>query len=112
MRKLSIVALCTLIVLGICVSRIKYEVVFLRKTLYKINNEIVKVSDDLRVFNAEWSYLNDPKRLSELAVKYLPQMKPADYKQILRYNDFVNREYENKADVKRKALDSLLDSLI
>ncbi len=112
MRQLSVIALCVLIVLGICVSRIKYEVVFLRKNLNKINNEIIRVTDDLRVFGAEWSYLNDPKRLAELASKYLPQLQPIVHKQILRYDDFVQHKYANRTDAKRQAFDKLLDSLM
>lgn len=112
MRKLSTISLCTLFILGICVSKIKYEVVFLRKNLARINNEITHVADDLRVYRAEWSYLNNPKRLAKLATKYLPEMRPVDYKQILRYNDFINSEYENQVNAKRQAFDNLLDSLM
>lgn len=112
MRKLSVIALCILVVLGVYVSKIKYEVVFLRKNLNKINCEIVKVTDNLRIFGAEWSYLNNPKRLSELASKYLPQLQPMEYKQILRYDDFVKRDYANRTDAKRQAFDNLLDSLM
>lgn len=112
MRKLSIISLCILFILGICVSKIKYEVVFLRKNLAKINNEIIHVADDLRVFRAEWSYLNNPRRLTKLATKYLSEMRPVDYKQILRYNDFINSEYENQVNAKRQAFDNLLDSLM
>ena len=112
MRKLSVIALCSVLVLGVCVSSVKYQTVFMRKKLNKINNEIIKITDDLRVYSAEWSYLNDPKRLEELASKYLPEMHPMEYKQILRYNDFINTEYETQTDVKRQAFDNLLNSLI
>ncbi len=112
MRKLSIISLCVIVVFGVCVSGIKYQVVFLRKSLNKINNEIIKITDDLRLYNAEWSYLNNPKRLEELASKYLPEMRPIEYKQILRYNEFIKTEYENKTDAKRQAFDNLLNSLI
>ena len=112
MRKLSVLFICFLVFLGVGVSKFKYEVVFMRRTLSKINNEIVRIADDLRVYEAEWSYLNDPKRLAILASKYLPDMKPIEHKQILRYNDFINMEYENKADAKRQAFDNLLNSLM
>ena len=39
-------------------------------------------------------------------------MRPVDYKQILRYNDFINSEYENQVNAKRQAFDNLLDSLM
>ena len=74
MRKLSVIALCSIFILGVCVSSVKYQTVFMRKKLNKINNEIIKITDDLRVYSAEWSYLNDPKRLEELASKYLPEI--------------------------------------
>ena len=98
-----------LILLGICVSRIKYEVVFLRKHLKYLNEEITRISDDIKVYGAEWSYLNDPKRLKQLAEKYLPQLKPMSNKQILSYNEFVRNDYDDKTE--RSTFESFLNSI-
>ncbi len=39
-----------------------------------IQKQIAREYQNLRVLNAEWSYLNSPSRLESLAEKYLPQM--------------------------------------
>ncbi len=64
MQRNLILTLVFFVILGIVLSKGKYEVVSLRKQLKTIQNEISQTIDDLKVYNAEWSYLNDPKRLT------------------------------------------------
>ena len=112
MNRNLVLSLIGLAFLGICVSMIKYEVIFLRRTLIKIQSDINQITDDLGVYGAEWSYLNSPKRLTQLASKYLSEMRPTKYNQILSYSEFINTEYEDRIMERRKALDSFLDSLM
>ncbi|WP_341808086.1 hypothetical protein [Wolbachia endosymbiont (group E) of Neria commutata] len=49
----------------------KLHVQSLNRELIKIKNEINLVQSDIKVLQAEWSYLNNPKRLASLVEKYL-----------------------------------------
>ena len=109
MNKNFVLSAIGLILLGIGVSRIKYEVVFLRKHLKHLESEIGRISDDIKVYGAEWSYLNNPKRLKKLAEKYLPKLKPMSNKQVLSYKEFARNDYECQTN--RNALESFLDSI-
>jgi cell division protein FtsL len=51
--------------------KIKLYVQELDMELRKIQNEIHIAQNDLNVLQAEWSYLNNPRRLADLAEKYL-----------------------------------------
>jgi hypothetical protein len=100
MNRAIVISLSILILIGIGVSRIKYEVVFLRKNLQEINKELDKCLDDIKVYTAEWSYLNTPQRLKALSTKYLKNMKPLENNQIINYERFTKgnfRENFNKA---------------
>lgn len=112
MHRNLVLTLIFFVILGVLLSKNKYEVVSLRKQLKTIQNEISQTIDDLKVYNAEWSYLNEPKRLKELANKYLPNMTVTDPKQIETYKNFINNEYEDQNEVKHKALELFLDSVM
>jgi cell division protein FtsL len=78
-----------LVIIGVGVSLLKYEVVFMRKNLKMIQQENGKMKEDIRVLAAEWSCLNSPRRLEKLAQKHLPNMKPVVNKQIIKYNKII-----------------------
>ncbi len=96
MRNPVVVPFVLLILLGIAVSRVKYEVSVLRKTLQSINMEIEKGNDQLRVLRAEWCHLTNPERLKILAAKYLPDMGPANPKNIITYDQLLHDSYPVK----------------
>ncbi len=68
MRILSII-IFFISVIGL--FKIKLYVQELDRELKKIQNQIHVAQNDLNVLQAEWSYLNNPKRLASLAEKYL-----------------------------------------
>ncbi|MDR1233782.1 MAG: hypothetical protein LBJ92_01365 [Holosporales bacterium] len=113
MNKSLWVSLFVLLVFGVAVSRVKYEVVFLRKKSQALQNDIEKCLDDLVVYEAEWSYLNDPKRLKTLCQKHLKGMRPMENGQIISHEDLVNSQFEEMEDDdplnKRKAFKSFID---
>lgn len=109
LNKAILVSLVVLIFVGICVSRVKYEVVFLRNRLKDINMKIEKYSDDLRVYGAEWSYLNQPKRLKKLCEKYLKNLRPTENKQILSYESILESDFEQNQN---NAFGSFLDQAL
>ena len=94
MNKGFVISTIFLIIVGFCVARVKYEVVFLRGKLKEIDNQIDKFHDDIRVYNAEWSYLNDPRRLKRLAEKYLPKLRPTETKQVISMDNFISENYQ------------------
>lgn len=50
---------------------IKYRVVELEKDLKKINRELFRAKEEFHLLKAEWSYLNNPKRIEYLSKRYL-----------------------------------------
>lgn len=90
MNKSVLLSLFALLFIGLIVSRVKYEVIFLKKQLKDVNSKIEQYSDDLKVYNAEWGYLNRPKRLKQLCEKYLPNLKPTINSQVLNYQVILN----------------------
>jgi hypothetical protein len=74
-----------------------------------MNEEIEKLEDDIKIYTAEWSYLNDPKRLKMLAAKYLKNMKPMEKGQIISLKEFTSSEVEtNLKDAFKMFLDGTL----
>ena len=112
MNKSVVISLLFLILIGVGVSIVKYEVVFLRKKLNTIEKEIETCNDDLKVLGAEWSYLNDPKRLKTLCEKYLKTMKPIENNQIMSYDKVIGQDYEEhlKGDTLGDFIDNVLGS--
>ncbi len=59
------------LVLSVGVFRITYQVDEMEKELRALNKEILDEQETIHILKAEWSHLNDPARLEELAKKYL-----------------------------------------
>ena len=96
LNKGVVLSLVFWLLIGFCVSRVKYEVVFFRNKLKEIEQQIEKYQDDIRVYGAEWSYLNDPKRLKRLATKHLPNLRPTETKQIMSLDAFMASDFEKE----------------
>ena len=81
-RALTVFGIATLIL--VCFGL--YNGVYLAKAhereLARLNAEIVKEGDAIRVLKAEWSYLNQPERLQALARKHLA-LAPTNPNQIV-----------------------------
>jgi cell division protein FtsL len=111
MDKTVVFSIIVAILVGIGVSRIKYEVVFLRKTLKNLDEEIEKSNDNIKVLTAEWGCLNNPTRLKKLANKYLPEMRPIGHSQIVRYKD-IRENNLRVINNNRSSIGSLLDNAL
>jgi hypothetical protein len=59
------------IVVGYAMFQVKYEVIQQEDQLARINRQIADSREATRVLNAEWSFLTQPTRLSELSKRYL-----------------------------------------
>jgi cell division protein FtsL len=56
---------------GYAMFEVKYEVVQLEDELARTNRQIASGQEQIRVLNAEWSFLNQPARLDQLAKRFL-----------------------------------------
>ncbi len=56
---------------GYAMFQVKYEVLQLEDELGHLNHQITADQEQIRVLDAEWSFLNQPARLAQLAKRYL-----------------------------------------
>jgi cell division protein FtsL len=72
MIRLSTIAWMLLVaVSGYAMFQVKYEVMQLEDELTRVNHQIAQSREAIHVLNAEWSYLNQPARLDQLAKRFL-----------------------------------------
>jgi cell division protein FtsL len=69
------------IIVGVGLFHVKYEVQALEEELARLNAAILKEQQQIHVLRAEWSYLNTPSRLEELAARHL-DLGPVETAQI------------------------------
>ena len=74
-RLATVVWLALVACAGFGMFEVKYAVMDLEETLAKTNRAIDADEDAIHVLKAEWSYLTQPSRLTELSRKYL-DLKP------------------------------------
>jgi cell division protein FtsL len=68
-------------VLAIGVYLVKYSVQDVQRNVGTLKSQLASEKESLHLLNAEWSYLNRPDRLRELADRHLDLM-PIDSRQI------------------------------
>tara|TARA_B100000029_G_scaffold28889_1_gene27897 strand:+ start:527 stop:883 length:357 start_codon:yes stop_codon:yes gene_type:complete len=72
MRRFVTTAGVTLVaILAFGLYKLKYEVQDLEARYAQVNRTIVAEQEAIRVLNAEWSFLNNPKRLGNLSKHHL-----------------------------------------
>ena len=69
------------IMVGFGLFHVKYQVQDLEEELARLNAAILKEQRQIHVLRAEWSYLNTPARLEELAARHL-DLGPVETAQI------------------------------
>ena len=67
----TLVWLCLVIAVGYFMFQVKYEVMQQEQTLASLNKQIAADREQIRVLDAEWSYLTRPSRLEDLAGRFL-----------------------------------------
>jgi cell division protein FtsL len=73
--------------LSVVLFSVKYQVQDLEQEIIDLNGSIIKERQSIHVLEAEWSHLNDPKRLTMLAERHLG-MKPVKPAQMTNFQDF------------------------
>lgn len=82
----TIVWFCIVVAVGYAMFQVKYEVMQQEQTLAGINRQIAGDRDQIRVLEAEWSYLTRPNRLEQLASRFL-QLQSMNAAQIANIAD-------------------------
>jgi hypothetical protein len=57
--------------MGYGLYQLKHEVIALENELFRLNRQIVQEQEHIHVLKAEWSFINQPARLQELAARHL-----------------------------------------
>jgi len=71
LRPGTIVWFCVVVAVGYAMFQVKYEVMQQEQTLAGINKQITDDREQIRVLNAEWSYLARPSRIEDLSARFL-----------------------------------------
>lgn len=90
MHKATIFWLCLATLCGTILFHTSQEVTDGRSSLRKMEREVLREEESLRVLQAEWSYLNQPERLEKLANEYL-ELQPLNGRQFARISDINER---------------------
>ncbi|MES1991314.1 MAG: hypothetical protein V4441_10230 [Pseudomonadota bacterium] len=85
-RVLNIVLVLAVIGLSIGLYDIKYRAEIAETKATKIERDIASEQESIRVLRAEWSYLNQPQRMQELAKRYM-KLEPLQPAQIGTFAD-------------------------
>lgn len=93
-RVLNIVLVVAVIALSIGLYDIKYRAEAAEKRANQITRDIASEREGIRVLRAEWSYLNQPERIQELARRYTT-LEPLKAAQI---GSFADVPMPHKAD--------------
>jgi hypothetical protein len=67
----TIIWFCIVVAVGYAMFQVKYEVMKQEQTLASINKHITDDREQIRVLDAEWTYLTRPARLQQLADRFL-----------------------------------------
>ena len=71
---------------GAFLFQTSYRVQNLKEEKLTLERQIVAEQDGIQVLRAEWSFLNDPARLEQLASTYLQALKPITATQIAGFD--------------------------
>jgi hypothetical protein len=75
---------------GMGLFQISYRVQTLEQALTRTNRQIISERETIHVLTAEWSYLNEPRRLAELTRRHL-ELAPFSATQMTRIEDLPLR---------------------
>ena len=98
MRPATIVSLLLAGVLSLALFALKYQVQDLEDELVELNRTIFADEEAIHVLKAEWSHLNDPRRLRSLARRHLG-MKPVTPNQLATIADLPPRPSDTEGTV-------------
>jgi len=86
----ALVWLMAVAIAALGLYHVKYEVQRLEEDLGLEHQSILKHQEAIHILKAEWSYLNQPARISDLAKRHLG-LAPLTAKQIVRFDELPMR---------------------
>jgi cell division protein FtsL len=95
---------------GLGLFHLKYQVMNLEKDHARIQKNIRETKDTIHVLKAEWTHLNDPKRLQRLCEQYL-KIAPIRGSQLVSLTQVTGGEPGGDPGYDRSALDQLVAEL-
>ena len=105
-RMAALVWLIAIVVAALGLFHVKYEVQRLEEELGLEHQSILERQEAIHILKAEWSFLNQPARLSDLAKRHLG-LAPLVATQVVRLDDLPQRA-EQKAEAPPATLDAIL----
>jgi cell division protein FtsL len=85
-RFINLLLVVAVIALSVGLYDIKYRAETADRAAERLEAQIAAEQDAIRVLRAEWSYLNQPERLQELAARYT-ELQPLTASQIGEFED-------------------------
>ncbi len=104
-RFVVLIWLIAIVVGALGLFHVKYQVQRLEAQLDLAQRSILHRQEAIHILKAEWSYLNQPGRLSDLAERHLG-LVPLDSSRLVRLDDLPRRaaRLENSADLDLDAI--------
>ncbi len=94
-RLVILIWLVAIVVAALGLFHVKYQVQRLEEELGLAQRSILHRQESIHILKAEWSYLNRPARLSDLAKRHL-DLAPLDSKRLVRLDDLPRRAERNE----------------
>lgn len=98
LRFVNICLLLGLVALAYVIYEVKYEARRLDHDIAVLHKKIDDERDSIAVLRAEWSLLNQPKRIERLANKFL-NLKASNPRQLLTLDTVSQDEFDRKLTV-------------
>lgn len=89
-RRSTILGIAFVCAVGAGLYQLKHEVMMLEKELGRVNRAILDDQESIHVLRAEWTYLNEPRRLEALSQRYL-KIAPLSAAQVVTIEDLPNK---------------------
>ncbi len=87
----NLLGIATVIVLGMIMFVLKYQVIEKEKELARIHRQILADKREIHMLNADWALLNDPERLLAL-VEQQTDFKIIKARQVISLSDVPYRK--------------------
>lgn len=84
-RGMTLLSFLVMVVSSTGLLYVKHQVTNLKNELHRTYRKITTTEQTIHMLNAEWAYLNDPRRLQELADCHL-NLRPTDPTQLVALN--------------------------
>jgi hypothetical protein len=90
-RIVHLVVVCVFIAAAVHVYKIKFDSTVQAERVARLRVEINRERDTIASLRAEWSKLDTPARIQQLAQRHLPNLKPVDPLQFDNFNNLPER---------------------